>query len=89
MQLKPNERRDLKTSYKRLVWFLLGVVLIDAFIAFLLYSYTAIGDVLCGFIIIVITTLLYLVYVWLCSKHDKRKKAKLEKSGKRDPFARD
>lgn len=89
MQLRPNERRDLKTSIKRLGWFLLGVVLIDAFFAFLLYYYTAISDVLCGFIIIVITSLLYLVYLWICSKIDKRKKEKLEKSGRKDPFARD
>ncbi|MBQ8444046.1 MAG: hypothetical protein IJX25_01655 [Clostridia bacterium] len=88
MQLRPNEARDLKKSYKRLGWFLLGVLLIDAFIAFLLYSYTSIGDFLCGFIIVVITGVLYLIYLWICAKTDKKKKEKLEKSGKRDPFTR-
>ena len=89
MQLSPNERRDLKQSYKRIGWFLLGVLLIDAFIAFLLYYwFPYINQVLCGFIIVVITALLYLVYLWICSKIDKRKKEKLEKSGKKDPFTR-
>ncbi|MBQ8909241.1 MAG: hypothetical protein IJY90_03040 [Clostridia bacterium] len=88
MLLKPNESRDLKKSYKRIGWFLVGVLLIDAFIAFVLYAYTPISDVLCGFIIIVITTALYLLYVWICSKLDKRKKEKLERSGKKDPFSR-
>ena len=88
MQLRPEDRRNLKHSYKRIGWFLLGVLLIDAFIAFLLYYYTPISDVLCGFIIIVITTFLYLVYLWICSKIDKKKKEKLEKSGRKDPFSR-
>lgn len=85
--LKPNESRDLRKSYKRLAWFLLGVVLIDAFIAFLLYRYTTISDFLCGLVIVLLTTILYLLYLWVCSKFDKRKKEKLEKSGKKDPFS--
>ena len=89
MQLKPTEARDLKKSYKRIGIFLIGVLLIDAFIAFLLYYYAPnLNEVLCGFIIVVITTALYLLYAWICGKIDKKKKEKLEKSGRKDPFSR-
>ena len=89
MALKPNEARDLKKSYKRIGIFLIGVLFIDAFIAFLLFYYAPnLNEVLCGFIIVVITSILYLLYLWICSKIDKRKKEKLEKSGRRDPFTR-
>ena len=89
MALKPNESRDLKKTYKRIGWFLLGILLIDGFFGFLLYYYFPnINDVLCGFIIIVITAALYLLYSWLCARFDKRKKERLERSGKKDPFSR-
>ena len=86
--LKPEDSRDLKKSYKRLAWFLVCILLFDAFIAYLLYRYTAISDVLCGFIIICITTLVYLLFLAICAKIDKKKKEKLEKAGKKDPFTR-
>lgn len=88
MQLKPTERRDLRKSYKRIGWFILGIFLIDAFIAFLIYrANPEFNGVLCGVIIISITTVLYLVYIWVLNKLEKRKKEKLEKSGKKDPFS--
>lgn len=87
--LKPTESRDLKRTYKRIGWFLLGVLLIDAFIAFILYEYVpSLNDVLCGFIIIVITAVLYICFALICSKVDKKRKEKLEKSGQKDPFTR-
>lgn len=87
--LKPTESRDLKRTYKRLGWFLLGALLIDAFIAFLFYKYVpSISPVLCGFIIIVITSLLYVCFYLICYKVDKKRKEKLEKSGQKDPFTR-
>lgn len=89
MALKPGETRDLKRSYKRLLWFILGVLLVDAFIAFLIFrANPRFNPVLCGFIIICITSVLYLIYLWICAKIDKKKKEKLEKSGKTDPFSR-
>ena len=86
--LKPTESRDLRKSYKRIALFLVLVLFIDAFLAFVLYSYTNIGDFLCGLIVVVFTALLYLIYLWICAKIDKRKKEKLENSGKKDPFSR-
>ena len=75
-------------TYKRLAIFLVIVFIFDAFIAYLFYRYTQINTVLCGFIIIVITSILYLLFLWICGKIDKRKKKKLEESGKKDPFTR-
>ena len=85
--LQPQESRNLKKSYKRLAIFLIVVLLFDAFIAFLLYKYTNISSVLCGFAIIVFTTLLYLLFLLICAKIDKRKKERIEKAGKKDPFS--
>lgn len=84
--LQPKESRDLKKTYKRLCIFLVIAFVIDAFLAFILFSYAKISEVLCGFIIIVWTTLLYLMFLFICAKIDKRKKAKIEKEGKKDPF---
>ena len=84
--LLPKEGRDLRKSAKRLGWFLLGVFLFDVFIAFLFFTYTQINQVLCGFIIICITAVLYLLFLLICAKIDKKKKEKLESSGKKDPF---
>ena len=88
MQLKPTERRDLRRSYKRLGLFILGIFLIDAFIAFLIYrSNPEFSGFLCGLIIVCVTTVFYLLYLWVLKKLDARKKEKLEKSGKKDPFS--
>ena len=85
--LNPKESRDLKKTYKRLCVFLVIAFIIDAFLAFILYRYAKINDILCGFIIIVWTTLLYLLFLLICAKIDKRKKERIEKEGKKDPFS--
>ena len=85
--MQQNEKRDLKIKSKRLLWFILGIFIFDAFICFLLFKYTKINEVLAGFIVIVFTALLYLLFLFLCDKIDKKKKEKLENSGKKDPFS--
>ena len=86
--LKPEISRDLKKKQKRLGLFLVLVFILDVFIAFLFFKYTQINKVLCGFIIIVITAFLYLLFLGLCAKIDKRKEKRLAESGKKDPFTR-
>lgn len=85
--MQQNERRDLKVKGKRLLWFILGIFIVDAFICFLLFKFANISEVLAGFIIIVFTGLMYLLFLLLCDKIDKKKKEKLEKTGKKDPFS--
>lgn len=89
MLINPDEKRNLKQTSKRLMIFLAIVFLIDAFIAFLFFEYTSMHPVLCGFIVIVITSVLYLIYLWICSKIDKRREKKLLESGKKDPFTKE
>lgn len=86
--LKPEQSRDLRKTYKRLIGFLVSIFIFDVFIAFLFFRYTKIHAVLCGFIIIVITGFFYLLFLAICAKIDKKKKEKLEASGKKDPFTR-
>ncbi len=86
--LEPTERRNLKKSTKRLLIFLLPIFLLDAFIAYLFFEYTNMHPVLCGFIIIVFTSAVYLIFMWVCAKIDKKKEKKREEAGKKDPFTR-
>ncbi len=87
--LMPKESRNLKKTLKRLGIFLLIVFLFDVFIGFLFFKYTNMSGVLVGFIIICITTVLYLLFLLICAKIDKKKKERLENSGKKDPFTKD
>lgn len=85
--LHPKESRDLKKTYKRLCVFLVIAFVIDAFLAFVLFKYAKISEVVCGVIIIVWTALFYLLFLLICAKIDKRKKQRIEKEGKKDPFS--
>ena len=85
--MMPNESRDLKRRTKRLLIFLGIVFIFDAFICFLLLSYTGLSSVVCGVIIIAITSVLYLLFLWLCAKIDKKRKEKIDKNKKKDPFS--
>ena len=87
--LMPKESRDLRKTMKRLGIFLLIVFLFDVFICFLFYRYTELNGVLIGFIIICITAVLYLLFLLICAKIDKKKKERLEKRGKKDPFTKE
>ena len=86
--LMPKDKRDLRKTYKRLGIFLAIVFLFDVFICFLFFKYTSISPVLCGFIIICITAVLYLLFLLICAKIDKKREERLEKSGKKDPFTK-
>ena len=85
--MMPNESRDLKRRTKRLLIFLGIVFIFDAFICFLLLSYTGLSSVVCGVIIIAITSVLYLLFLWLCAKIDKKRKEKIDQNKKKDPFS--
>ena len=86
--LEPSSKRDLKKSYKRLMIFLAIIFVFDGFIAFLFIKYTNMHPVLCGFLIIVITTFFYLIFLAICAKIDQRKKKRISESGKKDPFSK-
>lgn len=86
MALLPNESRDLRKKYKRLIWFLLAVFIFDVFICFLFFEYTSMNKVLAGFIVICITAILYLLFSLICAKIDKKKQKRLEENKNKDPF---
>ncbi len=86
--LLPDQRRDLRKSYKRILWFILGIFLFDAFICYLFFRYTNMHPVLNGFIIICITAVLYLLFLVICAKIDKKKKEKMEANKNKDPFTK-
>jgi len=85
--LAPKEEKNLRKTYKKFFIFLGIAFVFDAFICFLLLSYTKISTVLAGLIIIIITFVLYLLFSLVCVRIEKRKAEKLEKSKKKDPFS--
>ena len=86
--MKPEESRDLRKNSKRLMWFLLCIFLFDAVIVFTLINYAGLSPVLSGFIIIVITAVVYLGVWLICAKIDKKNKIKQEKESYKDPFTK-
>lgn len=86
--MRPEDSRDFKKQYNRTIWFLLLVFLLDAFIVYVLINYASLSPVLSGFIIILITSLLYLCFWLICAKIDKKKKERLEKNKYKDPFSK-
>lgn len=86
--MKPEESRDLRKNSKRLMWFLLCIFLFDAVIVFTLINYAGLSPVLSGFIIIVITAVVYLCFWLICAKIDKKNKIKHEKESYKDPFTK-
>lgn len=86
--MRPEDSRDLRKNYKRLMWFLVSIFLIDALIVFTLINYANLSPVLSGFIIIVFTSIVYLCFYVICDKIDKKKKIKQEKEKYKDPFTK-
>ena len=86
--MKPEDSRDLRKNSKRLMWFLLCIFLFDAVIVFTLINYAGLSPVLSGFIIIVITAVVYLCFWLICAKIDKKNKIKQEKESYKDPFTK-
>lgn len=86
--MTPEEGRNFKRNYKRLMWFLLGIFLIDFFIVFVLINYAHLSSVLAGFIIIVFTSICYLCFYLICAKIDKKKKEQQNSEKYKDPFTK-
>ena len=86
--MTPEEGRNFRRNYKRLMWFLLGIFLIDFFIVFVLINYAHLSSVLAGFIIIVFTSICYLCFYLICAKIDKKKKEQQNSEKYKDPFTK-
>ncbi len=82
----PKESRDLKKQYKRMIWFVAIVFIFAAVICYLLIL-AGLSPVASGAIIIVIVGILYLLFLFICAKIDKKKAAKQKKQESRDPFS--
>ena len=86
--MTPEDGRNFRRNYKRLMWFLLGIFLIDFFIVFVLINYAHLSSVLAGFIIIVFTSICYLWFYLICAKIDKKKKEQQNSEKYKDPFTK-
>lgn len=84
--MKISERMMLKNKIKRLCLFLL-IVFIPVAIVCTLLAVAGVEQWLNILVTVVILTLLYLFYLYLCGLWDKRKEEKLKKDNKKDPFA--
>lgn len=86
--MKPEDGRNLRRNYKRLMWFLIGIFMLDFFIVFVLINYAHLSSVLSGFIVIVFTSICYLFFYFICAKIEKKKKEKQEEEKYKDPFTK-
>ena len=85
--LKPNESRNLKKQYKRILIFL-SIFFVFALVLCYLLMLAGISPVLNGFIIIVCASIFYLLFLFICAKIDKRKARKQLEDPTKDPFTK-
>lgn len=83
--MKRSESNELKQKLKRLGLFMLIVFLPAMVVAILLQFYAHVPQWLNILVLVVMLFVLYFLYVWICSKIDKKKQERLSK--KKDPFS--
>lgn len=85
--LAPKESRNLKKTTKRLGWFLVCVFVLCLVESYLLVL-AGISPVVNGIIVIITAALLYLVFLVICAKIDKKREREGAESPSKDPFSR-
>jgi len=83
-----NDRRDFNKNLKRAGIFIGCYFVVALVISTLLILYTDIPQWLNGFIIIIGASVFYLIFLFICSKIDKkREERKRDVLSKKDPFS--
>lgn len=86
--MKDTGRREFNKSVKRGVIFISIFAVFAIVISTLLILYTDIPQWLNGLIIILIASVCYLIYYFVCVRIDKKKEERVKESlKKKDPFA--
>lgn len=84
--IAPKESKSLRKTLKRTSWFLVGVFVVCLAECFLL-QLTGISAVWNGFILIVTASILYLLFLLICAKIDKKREKRDAEEKHRDPFS--
>lgn len=85
--IAPKESKNLRKSLKRTMMFLVGVFIFCLVESYLL-QLAGLSAVWNGFVIIVTAAVLYLIFILICAKIDKKKEQKLRENKSKDPFSR-
>lgn len=84
-KLDPQSNKDLHMKYKRMMIFVCVFFVFALVIAYLLMR-AGVGPVVNGLIIICLAGVFYLLFLLICAKIDKKRKARREEDKNRDPF---
>lgn len=82
-----NGKRQMKKQLKRTMWFIGIYFVIALVISALLIVYTSIPQWLNMLVIVVLAGALYLPFLLICARIDKKKEEKDKASPKDDPFS--
>lgn len=83
--MRNTEKQELKRRIKRLGLFFLIVLVPSLVLAVVLEFYAQIPQWATVLVLVVVLSILYLVFLWICSKLDKQKEERMSK--KKDPFS--
>ncbi len=81
--LEPKDRRPIKKTMRRFVWFVVAYFVVALVVAGLLIAYTNIPQWANIIICVVLAGAMYLVFLWICAKLDKKEKEKEESQPKK------
>ncbi len=81
--LQPKDKRPMKKAMKRFVWFVVAYFVVAILVAGLLIAYTNIPQWANMIICVVLAGAMYLVFLGICAKIDKKKKEKEESEPKK------
>ncbi len=85
--LNPKQGRDLRKNYKRLLIFVISFFFFALVLSYLLMR-AGLHPVLNGFIIIVVASIFYLLFLFICAKIDKKKELRRKEDANKDPFTK-
>ena len=81
--LEPKDRRPIKKTMRRFVWFVVAYFVVALVVAGLLIAYTNIPQWANIIICVVLAGAMYLAFLWICAKLDKKEKEKEESQPKK------
>ena len=81
--LQPKDKRPMKKTMKRFVWFVVAYFIVALFVAGSLIAFTDIPQWANIIICVVLAGAMYLVFLWICATIDKKKKQKEESRPKK------
>lgn len=82
-----NGKRQMKKQLKRTMWFIGVYAVVALVLSAVLIVFTNVPQWLNMIVIISLAGAMYLPFLWICARIDKKKQEKAEQNPKDDPFS--